>query len=68
MRLDVPINTLGTSGNLKQRIHYDHGIAFFHRSVQNLHLAASRTHRISIEQKLQDAGFEQKKSFVHLNR
>ena len=56
LRLDVSIHTLCALGGLKQNTHSAMEI-FFIRSVKNLHLAASKSDKISVPQRLRDEGF-----------
>jgi hypothetical protein len=46
--MNAPIKTLCSSGGPKHKIHSEHGIVFSNRSDKILHLAASRTGKMSI--------------------
>jgi hypothetical protein len=52
--MNAAIKTLCSSGGPKHKIHSEHGIVFLNRSVKNLNLAAFRTEKICIPQRLRD--------------
>jgi hypothetical protein len=56
LQLNVPINTLCPPGGLKHELIATTEL-FFNRSVKILHLAAFRSVKTSIPQRLRDEGF-----------